>query len=68
MTVIGEPILFGLTVPKNFPNQELAVGWVNFVLGSNGIAIMEAMGMNSIKPGITNDVKKVPKALAEKVK
>jgi len=68
MTAIGEPILFGLTVPKNFPNQELAVGWVDFLLGSNGVAIMESMGMKPIKPSIANNIDKVPRALARKVK
>jgi len=68
MTVIGEPILFGLTVPKNFPNQDLAVGWVDFLLGSEGVAIMESMGMKPIKPSIINNIEKVPKLLAGKVK
>jgi molybdate/tungstate transport system substrate-binding protein len=68
ITVTGEPILFGLTVPKNFPNQKLALSWVDFLLGNNGVAIMEAMGMNIIKPGITNDIDKVPGALKRKVK
>lgn len=68
MTVTGEPILFGLTVPKNFPSQDLAVGWVDFLLGSGGVAIMKDMGMTPIIPGITNNVKKVPKPLTGKVK
>ena len=68
MIVTGEPILFGLTVPKNFPNQSLAVSWVGFLLCSEGVAIMESMGMKPIRPGIANDIKKVPEALTGKVK
>jgi len=68
MTVTGEPILLGLTVPKNFPNQDLAVGWVDFLLGESGVAIMEAMGMKPIKPGLANSVDKVPRTLESKVK
>jgi molybdate/tungstate transport system substrate-binding protein len=68
MTVTGEPILFGLTVPKNFPNQELAVGWVDFLLGSAGVAIMKNMGMTPIIPGIANDINKMPRALKSRVK
>jgi molybdate/tungstate transport system substrate-binding protein len=68
MTVTGEPIFFGLTVPKNYPNQELAVGWVDFLLGSAGVAIMKNMGWTPIIPAITNDIGKVPKVLASRVK
>jgi len=67
-TVTGEPILFGLTVPKNFPNQDLAVGWVDFLLGESGVAIMEAMGMKPIRPALVNSIDRIPKTLASKVK
>ncbi|MDQ1280359.1 MAG: molybdate/tungstate transport system substrate-binding protein [Thermoproteota archaeon] len=68
LTVIGEPILFGLTIPKNYPNQELAVSWVGFLLSSEGVAIMKNAGWTSIRPAITNDINKVPKALISRVK
>jgi molybdate/tungstate transport system substrate-binding protein len=68
MIVNGEPILFGLTVPKNFRNQNLAIEWVNFLLDREGVSIMEAMGMKTIKPAITNDSEKLPISLREKVK
>ena len=68
MTVTGEPILFGLTVPKNYPNQDLAVGWVAFLLSNTGITIMKAMGMTPIVPGIANDITKIPRSLISRVK
>jgi len=68
MIVTGEPILFGLTVPKNFPNRDLAVGWVDFLLGESGVAIMEAMGMKPIRPALANSIDRIPRTLASKVK
>jgi len=61
--VNGEPILFGLTAPKNFRNQNLAIDWVNFLFSSEGVSIMEAMGMKPIVPSIANDPNKLPDAL-----
>ena len=68
MTVTGEPILFGLTIPKNYPKQELAISWVNFLLSSTGVTIMKSMGWTPIIPAITNDIDKVPKAFISRVK
>ena len=63
VTINGEPILFALTVPKNFDDRKLAASWVSFLLGDKGVAIMKSMGMNPIKPAITNDVLKLPPLL-----
>ncbi len=64
----GEPILFALTVPKNYANQEMAVSWVDFLLSERGIAIMESMGMKPVRPAITNDADKLPEVLKTRTK
>ncbi len=46
----GRPILFALTIPRAFSNQELAASWVDFLLSDKGVVIMEGMGMNPFKP------------------
>lgn len=63
VTINGEPVLFALTIPKNFPSQELAANWVSFLLDKQGTEIMKSMGMNPIKPAITNDAGKLPEPL-----
>jgi molybdate/tungstate transport system substrate-binding protein len=68
LTVTGEPIFFGLTIPKNYPNQDLAIGWVDFLLSDAGVAIMKSMGWMPVSPGMTNDVNKVPRTLASRIK
>ena len=68
VTLRGEPVLFALTIPKNFPDQTLAASWVAFLLGRQGTEIMESMGMKPQRPAITNDVGKLPGILADHVK
>lgn len=64
----GEPILFGLTIPRAFSSQELAISWVDFLLSEKGVAIMKSMGMNPLKPCVTNDAQKLPEMLVKYVK
>jgi len=67
ITKRGKPIVYGVTIPSNFPNQELAVAWVDFLLSSEGMAIMEANGQPPIIPAVTNDKSKLPEQLREYV-
>jgi molybdate/tungstate transport system substrate-binding protein len=63
----GGAIVYGVTIPKNFPRMELAIAWVDFLLGPDGVAIMEANGQPAIVPAITNDAGKLPEALKKYV-
>ncbi len=67
ITQTGTPIVYGVTIPKNFPNPELAVAWVDFLLSADGIAIMAANGQPPIIPAVTNDKDKLPDELKEYV-
>jgi molybdate/tungstate transport system substrate-binding protein len=68
ITKKGKPIVYGVTIPSNFPNQELAISWVEFLLSDQGMAIMEANGQPPVIPAVTNDVDKLPEALKRFVK
>jgi len=68
LTVKGAPIVYGVTIPNNFPSQELAIAWVDFLLSEKGQAIMEASGQPPIKPAGTNDVSKLPAVLKKHVR
>jgi len=63
ITKKGKPIVYGVTIPSNFPNQELAISWVEFLLSDQGMAIMEANGQPPVIPAVTNDADKLPEAL-----
>jgi len=67
ITKKGKPIVYGVTIPSNFPNQELAVAWVNFLLSAEGMAIMEANGQPPVIPAVTNDKSKLPDELRKYV-
>jgi molybdate/tungstate transport system substrate-binding protein len=66
--LVGEPILYAVTIPKNFPNQQMAISWVEFLLSDKGIAAMEATGQSAIKPAVASDKTKLPEALKKYVK
>ena len=62
LTKKGKPIVYGVTIPKNFPRQEIAIAWIDFLLSPEGRAIMEANGQPPITP-VTNDKSKLPDRL-----
>jgi len=67
ITQTGAPIVYGVTIPSNFTNQELAIAWVDFLLSDKGMAIMEANGQPPIIPAGTNDKSKLPDELRKYV-
>jgi len=67
ITQTGAPIIYAVTIPKNFPNQELAIAWVDFLLSDQGMAIMKATGQPPIIPAGTNDKNKLPDELRKYV-
>jgi molybdate/tungstate transport system substrate-binding protein len=67
ITMVGKPIVYGVTIPKNFPRQELAIAWVDFLLSDQGMTIMEANFQTPIMPAKTNDASLLPDALKKYV-
>jgi molybdate/tungstate transport system substrate-binding protein len=61
--VKGKPIVYGVTIPSNFERMELALAWVDFLMGPDGVNIMEANGQPAVVPAITNDASKLPESL-----
>jgi len=68
MVMIGKPIVYGVTIPKNFPRQDVAVAWVDFLLSAKGMDIMAANYQTPIIPAKTNDASKLPESLMKYVK
>jgi len=60
----GEPMVYGITIPKNAPNKSVAAAFVKFLLEKeNGMAIMERLGQPSVIPSQTNSFDKIPEEL-----
>ncbi len=63
MTMVGKPIVYGVTMPQNAPSPELALEFVKFLLGPEGQAVVEGQGQPPIVPPVADDLASVPDAL-----
>jgi len=59
---IGRPIFYGITIPKNAPNPELAAEFVNFVLSEEGQRVLRGTNQPPIQPAADN-LDKIPEDL-----
>ncbi len=66
-TKTGKSIVYGVTIPNNFPRQEIAIAWISFLLSPEGMTIMEANSQPPIIPAVTNDKSKLPDELRKYV-
>ncbi len=64
-TLIGAPIAYGVTIPRNAPHPELALSFLQFLLGPEGQAIMADCGQPPIVPAIASDPDRLPEELKE---
>lgn len=63
ITKTGAPMVYGITIPKNAPNQPAALAFVDFVLGEKGKKIMERCGQPSVVPATTSSFSAIPESL-----
>ncbi len=63
MTRKGAPMVYGVTIPKNCENRELAEAWVESLLSAEGRAIMERNGQPAIVPALTSQFDALPEIL-----
>jgi molybdate/tungstate transport system substrate-binding protein len=64
ITKTGEPIIYGVTIPKNAPNRKLAMTFLTFLLETDsGGAILEKNGQSFVVPSITETFNKLPESL-----
>lgn len=59
----GAPIVYGVTIPNNAPNRDLAVAYVKLLLSPQGQAVMEHNGQTPLRPAISSDIATVPESL-----
>lgn len=55
ITIIGEPMVYGITIPTNAPNLPLAKRFIRYFLDKEkGLKIIENMGMPILNPILAN--------------
>ena len=59
----GAPIVYGVTIPNNAPNRELALAYVELLLSPEGRAIMAGNGQSPIVPAVTGELDALPDSL-----
>jgi molybdate/tungstate transport system substrate-binding protein len=65
ITKTGEPIVYGVTIPKNAPNPELAMNFLTFLLDADkGGAILERNGQTLVVPSQTDTFDRLPECLS----
>lgn len=67
-TLKGQPILFGLTIPREAPNLPGAVSFVQMLLGPQGQTILRRHGFSPLTPArFEGDWKALPESLRDLV-
>jgi molybdate/tungstate transport system substrate-binding protein len=66
ITKKGAPMLYGVTIPKNAPNPDLALKFVEFLLNNNeGLKIMKENGQQSVVPSFSKTYNNIPAVLKQ---
>ena len=60
----GKPIVYGLTIPNDAVNSEIAESLVAYILGEDGQQVFTDGGQPSIVPAGASDVEAVPESLS----
>ena len=68
ITMTGKPIVYGITIPSNFPNKDLAIAWLEVMLGTTGTNIMKANGQPPVSPATTDNKAAIPEELQKYIK
>jgi len=64
ITQKGEPMVYGITIPKDAPNKTVATAFLKFLLTQDkGMEIMELLGQPSVVPSATESYDRLPEEL-----
>lgn len=61
--VTAKPIVYGITIPKNAPNEDLAIEFIILLVTEDGQRIFENCGQPPIVPTVASDIDKLPEDL-----
>ena len=65
VTMRGEPIKLGLTIPLICSNRPAALAWTRLLLSAKGKVLIEQAGKRPLKPVFGGDLSKMPQELTE---
>ncbi len=65
--VIGKPIIYGITIPKNAEHKEYAEKFLELILSEKGREILEELDQPPLTPAKADNVDKLPDALKKYV-
>lgn len=68
ITKVGQPMVYGITIPDNAPNRKAAELFVGFVIDKNGQEILEKNGQPPIIPAVADGINNLPNNLKPLVK
>jgi molybdate/tungstate transport system substrate-binding protein len=60
---LGQPIIYGVTIPNNAPHPELAAEFIKLLIGEEGQEIMKANYHPMIIPAVADNPQNLPAAL-----
>jgi len=60
---VGKPIVYGVTIPKNAEQRELAEQFVEYMINEDGQNTFSDLGQPPISPAVTNNLSLVPESL-----
>lgn len=60
ITLVGKPIIYGITIPKNSLNSKAAIEFIKFMLSGEGKAILLKNGHKPLDRAIASDINKIP--------
>ncbi len=66
-TMTGAPIVYGVTIPNNAPNQDYAAKFVEMMINPEGQQVFIDQGQPPLVPAKTNDRSKLPSELQQYV-
>lgn len=61
--ITAKPIVYGVTIPRNAENPDLAVEFIEMLLNATGQSILNENGQIPIMPAVCNDKELLPNAL-----
>ena len=61
--ITAKPIVYGITIPKNAPNENAAIEFITLLITEYGREIFENCGQPPIVPAVASNVDKLPENL-----
>lgn len=65
--IAAKPIVYGITIPTNAENVDLAIEFIEIVIGEEGHEVFNSLGQPPIVPAVADNIDLIPEELKELV-